>query len=132
MSEVFWLNVATTLGVPTAVMAFAVFGYYKMSQQQLDRADKRETAIQAESKLREEEQRKDAIAREDKMRETIRGYASTVEKLDGTLQAVNISLVRVYNNLDRNNRALEEVFINNNIKLPKDGESEATASGPQA
>lgn len=106
MSEAFWLNVATTLGVPTAVMGAAILGYYKLSQLELDRAVEREEKI-----------RVDSLAREEKMRETIRKYSESVEKLNTTMDAVNISLVRIYNNLDRNNKIMEEVLVNNNIKI---------------
>lgn len=128
MSEAFWLNVATTLGVPTALMGAALVGYYKLSQQQLDRGEAREKAIIAEGKIREESLRQDSLLREEKMRETIRGYSQSVEKMNNLLDAVNISLVRIYNNLDRNNRIMEEILVNNNIVLVHDTDADKGAS----
>jgi hypothetical protein len=124
MSEAFWLNVATTLGVPTAVMGAAVVGYYKLSQQQLDRGETREKLIRDESKVREDTVRLDSQRREDSMRETIREYSVSVDKLNTTMDAVNANLIRVYNNLGRNNRIMEELMANNNIKIIESGVSE--------
>ena len=105
MSEVL-IEIATKFGVPTAVAGFALFWYYKLSQQVINQAISRE-----------ESHRQDSKERESQMRETIRKFSESVEKMDGTLGTMNTNMFKIGNNLDQNNKILEQLCVDSGLKV---------------
>lgn len=105
MSEVL-LDIATRFGVPTAIAAFALFWYYKLSEKMIDQSIKRE-----------EVHRQDSKDRETQMRETIRQFSESTNKMDKTLTNVNGSMEKISSNVDRNNKILEQVCTASGIKV---------------
>ena len=105
MSEVL-VDIASRFGVPTAIAGFALYWYYKLSQQMIEQSIKRE-----------EVHRQDSKDRETQMRDTIRLFSGSTEKMNVTLTNMNSSMTKVGNNLDRNNKILEQVCRDSGIKI---------------
>ena len=100
------IDIATKFGVPTAIAGFALYWYYKLSQQMIDQSIKRE-----------EVHRQDSKDRETQMRETIRLFSGSVDKMDATLINMNGNMVKISNNLDSNNKILEQLCADSGIKV---------------
>jgi hypothetical protein len=105
MSEVL-IDVASRFGVPVAVMGFALYWYYKLSQQVIEQSIKREEVLRVES-----------TTRESQMRETIRAFNGSTEKMNVTLGNVNNSMIKIDTNLSRNNKILEQICRESGIKI---------------
>lgn len=105
MSEVL-IDIASQFGVPTAIAGFALYWYYKLSQQVIEQSVKREEVL-----------RVDSTTREAQMRETIRQFNGSTEKMNTTLGNMNNSMIKINNNLSRNNKILEQVCRESGIKI---------------